>query len=84
MALNIMQTSDHRTINVYNSLFTELNQESYDLILHIFHTLGSMMITSDLIAGDLFFIPQPFSAYDTYRLLHTCYTHTYSQTFVDT
>ena len=35
VALNIMQTSDHRTVDV---LFTELNQESYDLILHIFHT----------------------------------------------
>ena len=39
MALNIMQTSDHRTVNVYDSLFTELNQESYDPILCIFHTL---------------------------------------------
>lgn len=38
MALNVLQTSDHRTVNVYDSLFTELNQESYDLILHIFHT----------------------------------------------
>ena len=38
MASNIMQTSDHRTVNVYDSLFTELNQESYDLILRIFHT----------------------------------------------
>ena len=38
VASNVMQTSDHRTVNVYNSSFTELNQESYDLILRIFHT----------------------------------------------
>ena len=43
MASNIMQTSDHRTVNVNDSLFTEFNQESYDLILCIF-ILGSMMI----------------------------------------
>lgn len=38
VASNVLQTSDHRTVNVYDSLFTELNQESYDLILRIFHT----------------------------------------------
>jgi len=38
VASNVMQTSDHKSINVYDSLFTELDQESYDLILPIFHT----------------------------------------------
>ena len=35
-----MQTSDHKTtsINVYDSLFRELDQGSHDLILRIFHT----------------------------------------------
>jgi len=32
-----MQTSDHKSINVHDSLFTELDQESFDLILQIFH-----------------------------------------------
>ena len=35
VASNVMQ--DHKTVNVYDSLFTELDRRTYDLILQIFH-----------------------------------------------
>ena len=40
MASN-MQTSDCNTVNVYDSLFTELDQESSSLIFRMFHNCNN-------------------------------------------